>query len=92
MIDHRQKLQQARKLFIDRLSIHIVADLLHPIRPVLKVEFRGNFVVYLRYNQVGEYSYHIQFSSKENDRIRFDNMDDLWPVDTKPHHFHQLLH
>jgi len=28
------------------------------------------------------------FSQRPNDRIRYDNFDDRWAVNTRPHHLH----
>ena len=47
------------------------------------------FRLYIRYNDYGEYSYQLIFSQKPNDRLRFDNYDNVWKVSTHPHHFHQ---
>lgn len=44
--------------------------------------------LYIRYNDFGEYSYQLDFSQKKDDRIRYDNFDDKWPVSSQPHHFH----
>ena len=57
-------------------------------RPLLKIKFLSGFELYIRYNDHGEYSYHVNFSTDPLDRLRFDNYDDHWPVSTRPHHFH----
>lgn len=57
-------------------------------RPLLIISFLKGFTLYLRFNDFDEYSYQINFSQKINDRIRFDNYDDRWPVSTHPHHLH----
>lgn len=51
--------------------------------------FTKGYNLYIRYNDFGEYSYQLQFSSKKHDRIRYDNFDDKWLVTTKPNHFHR---
>ena len=45
-------------------------------------------VIYIRYNQFGEYGYQIIHSRNKNDFSRFDNYDDCWKVKTQPHHYH----
>ncbi|TFG17280.1 MAG: hypothetical protein EU530_10845 [Promethearchaeota archaeon] len=45
-------------------------------------------ILYIQYNNYGEYSYSIIYSSLERDLARFDNHDAHWNVDTSPHHFH----
>jgi len=50
---------------------------------------KSGVVIYIRYNEYGEYGYQIKYSPRKNDFLRFDNFDDRWDVSTKPHHFHQ---
>ncbi len=45
-------------------------------------------IIYIQYNNYGEYSYSIFFSTLEHDFCRFDNYDQNWVVSSKPHHFH----
>jgi hypothetical protein len=45
--------------------------------------------LFIRYNDFGEYTYLALFSQVPDDLFRFDNYDDVWPVKTKPHHFHE---
>ena len=74
----------------------LVATVLHEIkdifvddeRPLLKVTFLTGFILYIRFNDFNEYSYQIIFSQRPNDRLRYDNFDDRWPVRTRPHHLH----
>lgn len=54
----------------------------------MRVEFKNSNILYIRYNDYGKYAYHLQFSLKSRDRIRYDNYDDKWPVSTRPHHYH----
>jgi len=54
----------------------------------LRIKLRKGLIVYVRYNNYGQYSYMIQFSMKLLDRIRFDNFDEKWPNSTWPHHCH----
>jgi hypothetical protein len=56
--------------------------------PRLVVTLRDGIVIYIRYNDHGQYSYSILFSTSELDRCRFDNFDEKWDVTSKPHHFH----
>jgi len=44
--------------------------------------------IYIIYNDHGQYGYNILFSKLDLDRCRFDNYDDNWDVDSRPHHFH----
>ncbi len=44
--------------------------------------------IYIRYNDFEEYSYQIVFSQEFLDRIRYDNYDEMWNVNSKPHHLH----
>jgi len=74
----------------------LVTTILHEIkdiyvdddRPLLKVTFLKGFILYIRFNDFQEYSYQLMYSQQPNDRLRFDNFDDRWPVRTRPHHFH----
>ena len=43
--------------------------------------------IYIIYNNHGQYGYNILFSNLDLDRCRFDNYDDRWDVDSRPHHF-----
>jgi len=44
--------------------------------------------IYIIYNDHGGYGYNILFSKPDLDRCRFDNYDDKWDIDSRPHHFH----
>jgi len=59
------------------------------LKLMLIIHFKMGFTLYIQYNDFNEYSYHIQFTQKPNDFIRYDNYDDRWNVKTKPHHLHQ---
>ncbi|MHA1265774.1 MAG: hypothetical protein ACTSRS_11130 [Candidatus Helarchaeota archaeon] len=54
----------------------------------LKMILKNRIIIYIRYNNFQEYSYVVQFSLKQNDRIQFDNFDDRWIVSSRPHHCH----
>ncbi len=55
---------------------------------MLTIRFKLGFTLYIQYNDFKEYSYHIQFTQKPNDFIRFDNYDDRWDIISKHHHLH----
>lgn len=57
-------------------------------RPLFEIQFNNGLILYVRYNDFDEYSYHVQFSFAKEDRVRYDNYDENWPVTTAPHHFH----
>jgi hypothetical protein len=52
------------------------------------MQFTNGIILYVRFNDFDEYAYHIQFSYAREDRIRYDNYDENWPVRTAPHHVH----
>lgn len=54
----------------------------------LKTEFSDSSLLYIVYNDFGEYAYQLIFSNNKLDRIRLDSMDKNWEVDTNPNHFH----
>ncbi len=54
----------------------------------LKFLLKNKLIVYIRYNNYQQYSYVIQFSLKQFDRIQFDNFDNKWAVSSQPHHCH----
>lgn len=54
----------------------------------LKLIIKGAMILYIRYNNHKQYSYVIQFSKNKYDRIRYDNFDEKWDVNSKPHHLH----
>ena len=83
-----EKLQLAFELLIDTLKSDLVFSELRKTKYEVQLIFSNQLVVYLRYNIFEEYGYNIIFSDMPYDRIRFDNLDDRWEVDTKPHHQH----
>ena len=85
-----EKLTIARKLLLNELLSEIKEEYIDSERPFLKITFFQGLVLYIRYNDYGEYSYQLIFSSEPLDRIRYDNYDDMWKVNSKPHHFHSL--
>ena len=54
----------------------------------LHVILTDGIQIYIIYNDYGQYGYNILFSNLDLDRCRFDNYDDKWDVDSRPHHFH----
>jgi hypothetical protein len=82
------KITIARKLLLLEFDSVMVEERIDPDYPVLKILFVMGFRLYIRYNPSEQYSYHIDFSKKQNNRIRFDNYDDKWEVTTRPHHKH----
>lgn len=54
----------------------------------LKIKLNNGIFLYIVYNDHNHYSYTIQYSLLKFDRKRFDNFDDFWEVETRPHHFH----
>lgn len=83
-----KKLNTAREILLSELLPKIKDERIDDERPVLKITFFKGYILYIRYNDYGEYSYHFVYSQKPLDRIRYDNYDDTWNVDTTPHHFH----
>jgi len=89
MISHISYLRKARSLLIDILSNDIKKDELDENFSQLKLILNSGIIIYIRYNEFGEYGYQIIYSPQKNDFSRFDNFDDKWDVATKPHHFHR---
>ena len=88
MMTAREKLQAAFDLIIKKYS-HLIREVnLLKDRPVLKIILQSEIIIHLRYNDYGEYTYLVIFSPTPDDIMRFDNYDDLWDVNTRPHHFH----
>ncbi len=73
---------------LDAFSSNIQEEFIDEDRLILQISFYAGSRLYFRYNPYGQYSYQLDFSKKLNDRIRYDNYDDTWPISTKSHHFH----
>ncbi len=71
-----------------KLVNHIVAAEINSIIHELKITFRSRIILYIRYNDFDEYGYHLMYSNKRGDYVRFDNHDKNWNVSSSPHHFH----
>ncbi len=87
-MDCRKILELAHNLIIQNYSKLTREIILDKERPVLKIVFNIEVILYIRYNDFEEYSYNVIFSPNPDDQMRFDNYDDRWDVNTKPHHFH----
>ncbi len=83
-----EKLKFAKKQLTRSFSEEISKIYLLEENFRLTLVFSNNYRLFIRYNDFGEYSYQFQYSSQPNDFLRYDNFDDHWPVDTKPHHLH----
>ena len=88
MILHLEYLRIARTLLINLLERDIIKDELNESLSQLKIMLKSSTTIYIRYNEYGEYGYQIIHSHKKNDFSRFDNFDDRWEVETRPHHLH----
>lgn len=88
MISHISLLQEARALIIKLLGESIRNDELNEAISQLRITLKSGLILYIKYNEFGEYGYQILYSPRKNDFARFDNFDDRWNVSTKPHHFH----
>jgi len=89
VISHLSFLREARALLVDLLGVDIREDELDETLSQLKITFKSGLILYIKYNEFGEYGYQIIHSPQKNDFSRFDNFDDRWNVSTKPHHFHR---
>jgi len=87
-MDSRKILEIAYNLVIQNYSKLIREIILDKERPILKIIFNFEVVLYIRYNDFGEYSYSVIFTPNPDDQMRFDNYDDRWDVSTRPHNFH----
>jgi len=88
MISPISYLVKARVLLLDSLGEEVILDELNETLSQLKIKLKSGIIIYIKYNEFGEYGYQIIFSSQKGDFSRFDNFDDRWEVSTKPHHFH----
>lgn len=71
-----------------KLANHIITAEINIILNELKITFKSGIILYIRYNDFDEYGYHLMYSSKSGDYVRFDNYDKNWDIDSRPHHFH----
>ncbi|TFG19435.1 MAG: hypothetical protein EU530_06230 [Promethearchaeota archaeon] len=89
MIDHIENLRRVRKLLLKSLEFEINYSEINEDLSQLKVLLKSGIIIYIKYNQFGEYGYQILYSRKRADWSRFDNYDDRWDVETRPHHLHE---
>jgi len=89
MIPHISFLREARSLFVNLLGDNIREDEINETISQLKITLKSGVILYVKYNEFGEYGYQIIHSPRKNDFSRFDNFDDRWDVSTKPHHLHE---
>jgi hypothetical protein len=87
-MDSRKYLKIAQDILSRKYTDLIRQIILDKDRPVLKVIFHTEIILYIRYNDYAEYYYSVIFSPNPDDQMRFDNYDDIWDVKTRPHHFH----
>ena len=88
MVSAEEKLRAAFHLLEHALGVQIVdIELLLELGRI-KTGLKDGTIVYVQYNDYGEYSYIIQFSYVSKDSYRFDNYDTTWSVQSMPHHFH----
>ena len=89
MISHISYLREARAIFIKLMGDNIREEEIEEPISQLKIVLKSGVILYIRYNEFGEYGYQIMHSPLKNDFSRFDNFDDRWEVSTKPHHLHE---
>jgi len=56
-MDSREKLQLAYNVLIKDFSDNIREIIVYKDRPVLKATFQNEIILYIRYNDYGEYTY-----------------------------------
>ena len=86
----QQKKLRIAKVLLEKLFDDSIEDLLfQPKLARIKVRLRDRNIIFIQYNDYGEYSYSFIFSKIQLDRCRFDNYDDdRWDVSTRPNHYH----
>ena len=88
MLDPEVSLHESRNLIYSALQNEILELELNLFIYQLKVVFSTGSILYLRFNEFGEYGYQLLFTKKKGDFVRWDNFDDKWPVSSRPHHYH----
>ena len=83
-----EKLLTAKDILEDQLKSKILDLTLNRNLERLKLNLKDGTIIFTQYNNYNEYIYSIIFSHSEYDRIRFDNYDKGWDVNSKPHHYH----
>jgi len=82
------KLLEAKMLLEQLLNKEINSLNLNQDSRKLHLILTDGIEIYIIYNNHDQYGYTILFSNLDLDRCRFDNYDDKWDVDSRPHHFH----
>ncbi len=82
------KLNIVREFILKKLLPEIKEEFIDDERPFMKISFFKGIVLYIRYNDYEEYSYQLNYSQDVLDRIRYDNYDNMWGLDSKPNHLH----
>jgi hypothetical protein len=73
----QQKKLRIAKVLLEKLFDDSIEDLLfQPKLARIKVRLRDRNIIFIQYNDYGEYSYSFIFSKIQLDRCRFDNYDD----------------
>ncbi len=83
-----EKLQIAKEMLEKELISKLQNLTLYSNLERLKITLKDGTIIFIQYNNYNEYSYSIIFSSLELDRIRFDNYDKGWDINSKPNHYH----
>jgi hypothetical protein len=84
-------LKRAEQLIELHLGSLVKSLFFEPKLARVRINLSDSNSFFVRYNDHAEYRYSLIFSSKDLDRVRFDNHDDLWKVKSRPHHFHPRL-
>lgn len=83
-----EKLQTAKEILEDQLKLVIQDLTFNRNLERLRITLKEGTIIFIQYNNYNEYSYSVIFSNSELDRIRFDNYDKSWDVNSKPNHYH----
>jgi hypothetical protein len=83
-------LSDSRELIFRDLQGEILDIELDLVIYQLKILFKTHQILYIRFNEYGEYAYQLILSKRKGDFIRWENFDKKWNVSTRPHHFHSL--
>jgi hypothetical protein len=86
-----EKIQFARKEIEQKLHPWINDVLTDLEDPRLMIGLDNGSKIYIQYNNFDQYSYSLIFSGNQFDRIRYDNYDVRWDVQSSPHHMHPYL-
>lgn len=82
------KILAAIKIVQDKLADFISKFDAEIDRGKVKILFHDGRTLYIKYNDFSEYGYQLLFSDQPLDRVRYDNFDKNWQVETNPHHVH----